>query len=130
MSKLEAVLAQFKNSLERLKEVMKKEKDEFMRDSAIKRFEISFDLSWKLVKAFLEEKHGVKCSPPKSCFREAYKQKMIKHDDFWIELVNARNNTAHVYKEEVAEEVYALIPKAIKKFDELVNAIESEKEKS
>ena len=43
-----AVLGQFQKAVVRLEEVLKKEKNDFIRDSAIKRFELAFDLSWKV----------------------------------------------------------------------------------
>lgn len=41
MSKLEANLSQFKKAINRLEDVLKQEKNEFMRDSAIQRFEFT-----------------------------------------------------------------------------------------
>jgi len=99
MTKLEALKSQFQKAVSRLEEVLKQDKNEFIRDSAIQRFEFTFDLSWKLIKAFIEDEHGIICASPKNCFREAYKLNIIKYDDFWIEMTNMRNQTVHTYKE-------------------------------
>ena len=40
----------FQNSIKRLGEGLKKGKSIMMRDACIKRFEITFELSWKLFK--------------------------------------------------------------------------------
>jgi len=97
MSKIQSLLEDFKEAIFRLEEVLKQEKNDFIRDSTIQRFEFVFDLSWKTIKAFLEEHHNVTCTSPKTCFREAFHQNLIEYDDFWIEIADYRNKTAHTY---------------------------------
>lgn len=126
MSKLEAVLDQFQKAVNRLDAVLTQEKNEFIRDSAVKRFEFTFDLSWKAIKAFLEENGGIICNSPKGCFREAYKQGLLKYDDFWIEITDLRNKTAHIYHENIAEEIYAVLPKILGCFRELLRNIQNQ----
>ena len=125
MTKLQIQIEQFEQIIARLKDVMNKERNEYMRDSAIKRFEIAFDLSWKLVKTFLEEKHGVICKSPKSCFREAYKQSVIEYDEFWIEMTNLRNEVAHIYREETADKIYGKLDDIIEYFEKLLETIKA-----
>lgn len=107
MTKFEAVLKQFESALTRFGEVLKVSKTDIVRDSAIQRFEFTMDLSWKTLKAFLEEKKGVICASPKECFREAYRQGIIEYDEDLIKFVDMRNETVHIYKEEVAEKIYS-----------------------
>ena len=97
-----------------MEEVLKEKKNSINRDSAIKRFEIAFDLSWKLVKAFLEEEKGVKCASPKDCFREAYHQGLIDYDDLWIKMTDLRNEAIHTYNEKFADEFYKKLPDMLK----------------
>lgn len=118
---------QLASAVMRLEAVLNKEKDEFMRDSAIQRFEFTFDLGWKALKRFLEVRHGVICNSPKDCFREGYKQGLLEYDDFWLELTDKRNETAHTYKETTAEEVYAILPKALLSFQGLLRKLRSAK---
>ncbi len=122
MSKLEAIIKQFESAVDRLEEVLQKPKDAIVRDSAIQRFEFSLDLAWKSVKAFLEDQKGISCNSPKDCFREAYRQKLIKYDDIWIKYVDLRNDTVHTYKEEIAEAVYSELPNVLKHLKELLQA--------
>ena len=118
--KLQSLLEDFKNATSRLDDVLQQKKDEYIRDSAIQRFEFTFDISWKTVKAFLEEKKGVVCASPKDCFREAYKQGLVEYDDFWITITDTRNKTVHTYNEAVAEEVYGFLPQALIYFKKLL----------
>lgn len=125
MTKYEAQLAQLNKALQRLNEALAAPKNDIVRDSAIQRFEFTIDMAWKLVKTILEERHGVVCHSPKDCFREAYKQKMLAYDEFWLELVDMRNETSHTYKEEIAESVYGRLPKAAEYITGLLKIVQS-----
>lgn len=122
MTKFQAVFKEFSQAIKRLDDSLKQKKTEFMRDSAIKRFELAFDLSWKTIKAFLEEK-GVSCTSPTGCFKEAYRQSLISFDEIWVELTKTRNKTVHTYDEELAEEVYSKLPEALSVFQKLAKGI-------
>lgn len=116
MTKLESLLEDFQKAIFHLEEILKMEKSEVVRDAAIQRFEIAFDLCWKTAKAFLQERHNSTCVSPRSCFKEAFRQGVINHDDFWIEITSLRNYTAHTYKEKLAEQVYQSLPKSLSYF--------------
>lgn len=119
MTKSESLGQQYKKSLKRFQEVLKEQKNEITRDSAIKRFEIIFDIAWNLIKEFLEENKGIVCSSPKDCFRAAYKSGVIKYDELWIEMTNWRNKAVHTYSEEFVVHLYEKLPKTLKKFEDL-----------
>lgn len=127
MSKLDLILEDFKKAVFRLKEVLEQQKNEFIRDATIQRFEICFDLCWKTIKTFLEEENNVICVSPKKCFREAHKQGLIDYDNFWIDIADARNRTAHIYSEKMAENVFVILPKALIYFKELLDNLEKER---
>lgn len=123
MSKLESVMKQFEKATGRLEEVLSVPKTEIVRDSAIQRFEFTLDLSWKMVKAFLEEKKGIVCASPKECFREAYRQGVIGYEEDWLKFVDMRNETVRTYNEEIAERIYGELPNALKHFIALLAGI-------
>jgi hypothetical protein len=52
-NKFDSIFNDYKKALSRFKEALQKEKDDIVRDSAIKRFELVFDISWKLIKSFV-----------------------------------------------------------------------------
>ena len=124
MTKQEEQLDQFKKALARLNEALAAPKNDIVRDSANQRFEFTIDMAWKLLKTCLEEKHGVVCQSPKECFREAYKQKLLAYDEFWLELVDMRKQTSHTYKEELAQSVFERLPKAAEYMAVLVKTVE------
>lgn len=87
-----------------------------MRDSAIQRFEISFELCWKLLKAYLEEQHNAPCTSPRTCFRTAFRHGVIGNDPFWIDLTVLRIYTVHTYNEQLADYVYSRLAEAARRF--------------
>lgn len=121
--KFEELHASLSAAVERLAEVLKMEKDPVVRDSAIKRFEIVFDLSWKATKAFLEER-GLFCTSPKSCLQEAFRQGIVENDAQWLKILEMRNETVHTYNQLTAEEIYQELPETIEAFHDLVGRLQ------
>lgn len=61
------ILGDFKKALQRLEEVLEVKKTTITRDSAIKRFELCFDLAWKIIKSASSDQ-GLMCASPRACF--------------------------------------------------------------
>jgi nucleotidyltransferase substrate binding protein (TIGR01987 family) len=114
--------ADFERVTARLDEALALPKDAIVRDSAIQRFEISFELCWKFLKAYLEEEHNVSCTSPRTCFRAAFRNGVIEDDPFWIDLTILRNYTVHTYNEQLADYVYDRLPEAVRRFRALLAA--------
>ena len=106
----------FQKAIKSFSEVLQQEKNEFIRDSAIQRFEFTFDIGWKTLKAFLEEGYGVRCASPKTCFREAFSQELIDYDELWLKMTDWRNEAVHTYNEKLADALYKKLPEALKQF--------------
>ena len=127
MNKFKATIKEFKEALEELKEVLVMEKNDVVRDSAIKRFELTFELCWKSAKVYLEEYRNVRCASPQMCFRELFNHGVIDYDEIWIDMARWRNDAVHTYKEELAENLYAKLPRTIKYFDLLLKRLTASK---
>jgi nucleotidyltransferase substrate binding protein (TIGR01987 family) len=76
---LNKVLEDFRKAVKRLEKVLKFKKTEITRDSAIKRFELCFDLAWKSIKNFAKE-NGVECYSPRECLKAAFQLRLIEDD--------------------------------------------------
>ena len=122
-NKFQAILQQFERAVGKFSDVLEQEKNEYMRDSAIQRFEFTFDLSWKTMRAFLDERKGISCNSPKECIREAYRQGLIEYDVLWIQMTDWRNRIVHEYSEEFADELYEKLPKLCELFKQMEMAI-------
>jgi len=115
--------AQLVQALTRLEEALAMERSTINRDAAIQRFEFTLDLAWKALKSHLEIVKGIVCASPKDCFRAAFRVRLLDEDPVWCDLVDYRNLTAHTYKEELAEKVYAQLPNAAKQFRMLLERL-------
>lgn len=119
MTKFQSLHEDYNRALKRFEEILKAPKNDIVRDSAIKRFELVFDLGWKTLKAFLEEYHGVSCASPRNCFKEAFRVGVIDYDEGWLRLIIDRNYTVHTYKEVFAEKIYGELPNKLQFFQKL-----------
>lgn len=82
--------------------------DEIVRDSVIKRFELVFELLWKLIKKLAFEEN-LECYSPKSCFKIAYQMGFIEDEEIFLDMLEYRNLTVHTYDEYDAERVYKFV---------------------
>ncbi len=108
---LELKLKIYTKALASLEEVLKQDKSEIVKDSAIKRFEYTFEASWKTAKTFLSEIFGVDVFSPKECFRELGRNKILSAGDVEKALLmtDDRNKSVHNYDEKFAGQLYAKI---------------------
>jgi nucleotidyltransferase substrate binding protein (TIGR01987 family) len=116
VTKRAALRTDFAAAVNRLEQALALPKDDIVRDSAIQRFEISFELCWKFLKAYLEEEHNTSCTSPRTCFRAAFRNGVLNDDPFWIDLTVLRNYTVHTYSEPLADYVYDRLPEAVGRF--------------
>jgi len=109
MSKLKEKVINFHNALQRLKEaaleLKKSDASDVVRDGVIQRFEFTYELAWKTTKAYLEDLGIADKNSPKVVIKEAFTQKLISNEENWLLMLNDRNMTSHVYKEEIAQEI-------------------------
>lgn len=73
--------------------------DKFILSGTVHMFNLSFDLSWKVMKDIITEFHGVLEYPtgsPRETLRVAHSVGLID-DDKWMEMLKVRNNLAHDY---------------------------------
>lgn len=75
-------------------------------DGVIQRFEFTFELSWKLMKAFMEYEGTLEVESPRATIRAAFKDGLIEDGEEWISMMLDRNRTSHVYDEDTAHDIY------------------------
>ena len=67
-------------------------------------YEMSFELAWKMLKDKLESE-GFIVKSPRDAIKTAYQAEYIGNGYAWLDALNDRNLTAHIYDEEVSEEI-------------------------
>lgn len=88
----------FEKAFMRLKEAVEmKELNELERNGLIQRFEFTLDLSWKVMKDFLEEKGFAFKPSPKDTFRLAQESGYITYAQELIDGLDIRNELSHDY---------------------------------
>ena len=99
----------FGNALERLTVVIdlswQRELNEFERDSLIKRFEFSYEMGWKLMMSFEKENGVIGMLGSKDVIRHAVALGLVENGEAWMDMIDARNQTSHVYDEDTAADV-------------------------
>lgn len=73
-------------------------------------FEMVVELSWKLMKGYLENK-GVSVESPKDVIKQAFQSEVIRGEDgeIWMEAIDRRNDTSHFYNEVHLHKLVAFI---------------------
>lgn len=79
------------------------------RDGVIQRFEYCLEISWGSAKKVLEY-HEYKIDTPRNVFRELARLGWIDNPDEWIRFLEARNKTSHIYHDEIANELFKIVP--------------------
>lgn len=96
---------EYSKSVQRLKEALAQEKNEFIRDSVIQRFEFCIELAWKTSKKIM----GTSTTAPKQVIREMAQNALIDDVEIWLRAIDERNLSSHTYNEDLAESVYKFI---------------------
>ncbi|MGE5479907.1 MAG: nucleotidyltransferase substrate binding protein [Chloroflexota bacterium] len=103
----------YQKALTKLREITDvfqlEELNEFERDSLVKRFELTFELAWNVLKDFLEDQGAVDLFGSRNTFRSAFAVGVIKDGDLWMDMIDSRIKSTHIYDEEKIEEIAKLI---------------------
>ena len=90
--------------------------NEFVRDSIIKRFEFTYEVAYRFIRAWVLERESIGSTitaSRKDLYRSAAQLGLIDDPALWIAFHNASNMTSHLYNEEVAKEVLGIVPEFI-----------------
>ena len=71
------------------------------RAGLIQFFEMAFELSWKVLKDYLEEE-GFTVQSPRDTLKQAFQAGLLENGHVWMEALQDRNLTVHTYEEKIA----------------------------
>lgn len=109
MDKLHEKYNYLKEAVKRLREALddyKKYPLDSVRDGAIQRFEFCTELAWKTMREYLLDQGYTNINSPKEVIKQAFAFGMIEDSKVWLELLNDRNLTSHVYDEATARAIF------------------------
>ena len=117
-----------KKAYSRLKEVsdLYDGKKDIIRDSLIQRFEFTYELTHITLKEFMKHLGAtLENSFPRTIFKKAYVNNLISDDKVWINLLEDRNSTLHIYNENMSNEIAdRIVNKYVDAIGELVENLE------
>ena len=104
--KIKQSMLNLENALARLEEALNApEQNDLIIDATIQRFEFVIELFWKTLKRLLEDQ-GIHATTPREVLKNAYAAEWLKNETVWLQMLNDRNETSHVYDEEAALRIY------------------------
>lgn len=77
--------------------------NKLIRVALIKTFEMTFELSWKTLKDYLNYQ-GIDAKFPRDIIKQAFANAIIMDGQLWIDMLDDRNLMSHTYDEERAQE--------------------------
>lgn len=99
----------FKKSFQSMQEILEIHTlSKTERAALIKYFEMTFELSWKLIKDYLEE-IGYTPKSPRDAIKQGLQADLIEDGHQWLDALQKRNITTHTYDEETSKIVETLI---------------------
>lgn len=113
-----ALYKNFEGILSRWAEVLGQPENDVMQDSAILRFELTFEVAWKLVQ-LLSREQGYEVYSPRQAFQRAFTMGWITDEEIWADIIRARNTAVHVYRQEYARALYLQLSDFYAAFREL-----------
>jgi nucleotidyltransferase substrate binding protein (TIGR01987 family) len=71
----------------------------------IQGFEFTHELSWNVLKDYLEAQGFPNIIGSRNAVRQAFKEALIENGDVWMDMIKARNLTSHTYNLDVAQQI-------------------------
>jgi len=93
------------------------------RQGVIQAFEFVHELSWNVLKDFLEYEGIIGLVGSRSTVREAFKRGLLQDGQVWMDMVVQRNLTSHTYNQAVA---HALVASVFERFYPAFEALAEE----
>jgi nucleotidyltransferase substrate binding protein (TIGR01987 family) len=71
----------------------------------IQGFEFTHELSWNVLKDYLEAQGFPNIIGSRNATRQAFKEALIENGEVWMDMIKARNLTSHTYNLDVAQQI-------------------------
>lgn len=93
---------QFEKALGRLRDVLAMNETDIVRDALIRRFEFSFEMAWRSLWRWLNDRGERLPEKAYDALASAFQGKLISDALLWDQIREYRNLARHTYKEETA----------------------------
>ena len=96
--------------------------EEEFREIAIKRFEYTYESSWKALKRYLDFL-GIVAKSPRGVFKEAFGIGIIDDEEVWLLMIEDRNYTSHVYDDFMIRDIESRLERYKEAFGKLIHTL-------
>lgn len=107
---------------------MSSDQQEVIKAGVIQNFEFTYELCWKFMKRWLETNLSPMIADGvtrRELFRLAAESRLIEDVQQWMRYHDARNQTAHIYDPQIAQDVYGTARGFAKDARKLLQALEA-----
>ena len=119
-------IRKLEDAFSRLKDGADSAADELDKDGVIQRFEFTFELLWKTLKLFLDDQ-GILTKSPKETLQEAFRFELIQNEETFLDMLEDRNRTSHIYNQTDSQEIYERIRNIyVKEIKNLLNRLKNQ----
>lgn len=110
-----------KNLIEMLSLLKNEPNNKAYKLAVIQSYEMDIELAWKTLKDYLDY-IGYKLQSPREVIKQAFAIEIIEDGEIWLQMLEDRNLTSHIYDEIKAQEVVDSISENyFKKLDFIYN---------
>ena len=103
-------LSNYRRALTQLKKFIDKGAlNELEQQGLIKAFEFTHELAWNVLKDYFEYQGNSNINGSRDATREAFQVNLISDGETWMGMIKSRNQSAHTYNKETADEIGGLI---------------------
>lgn len=99
-----------KNLIEMLGLLNKEPSNKAYKLAVIQSYEMDIELAWKTLKDYLNYL-GYQIQTPREVIKQAFAIEIIEEGEIWLQMLEDRNLTSHIYDEAKAQEVVDSINK-------------------
>lgn len=118
-------ISNLKKAFSQLASAISIAKSELERAGAIQCFEYTYELAWKTARKVLMALGKEAPNNPRMVFRDAAQSALISDPEIWFEFIEYRNQTVHMYNEEVAQAIFDILPSFRDEVADLIKRFES-----
>ena len=78
-----------------------------LKNGQIQKFEICAELTWKILKLYLDEFHGLDVRSPKETMKEVFLLELVNDAEYelLLDMLRDRNRLSHEYRQEYFKEI-------------------------
>lgn len=99
----------YRKAYELLEEyIYQEEYTELEQAGLIQFFETAFELSWNVMKDYLESE-GYEIKSPREAIKKSFEIQLIEDGDLWLEMLAHRNISTHTYDKSKIEQLVDII---------------------